>query len=113
MRRFLFLFILLPLAVAVVALSVANRDLVTFSLDPFGGAAWSVRTPLYVLLFATLTVGVLIGGVATWMRQRKWRQAARAERTKAARLTKEVERLRERVMAMPAITGPSADRDAA
>ena len=115
MRRFLFLFILLPLAIVAVTLSVANRGPVTLSLDPFGVAspAWSVSVSLYVLLFAALTIGVFIGGVATWVKQRKWRHAARDERAKAERLTREVEHLRKRAMAPPAIAGPRADRDAA
>jgi uncharacterized protein HemY len=115
MRRFLVLFVLLPLAVIVVALSVANRELVTLSLDPFGSPAprWSLTLPLVVVLYATLGLGVLLGGVATWLKQGKWRQAARAERANAARLRQEVERLRERIAAsLPALPSQS-DRDAA
>jgi hypothetical protein len=43
-----------------------------------------------------LAVGIVIGGVATWVRQGRWRQAARAERANADRLRREAERLRER-----------------
>ena len=115
MRRFLILFVLLPIAIVVVALSVANREAIMVSLDPFGGAAprWSIELPLFILLFATLAVGVLLGGVATWIRQGKWRQAARTERANAARLRQDVERLRERVSTMPALAPPASDRDAA
>jgi hypothetical protein len=115
MRRFLILFVLLPLAVVAVALSVANRELIQVSLDPLGGAAprWSVAMPLFFLLFATLGIGILIGGVATWFGQGKWRRAARAERANAARLRQDVERLRERVVTAPALAPPFSDRDAA
>jgi len=124
MRRFLFLVVLLPVTVAAIAVSVANRGTVTFSLDPFGVTApeWSVTAPLFALLFAALALGVLIGGVATWTRQHKWRQAARSERANAQRLRQEVERLRQRLPVHPAIAGPAApsapagpgaDRDAA
>jgi len=39
---------------------------VTFSLDPIGGPApgWSASAPLYVFLFAAVTAGIVIGGVA-------------------------------------------------
>ena len=96
MRRFLFLVFLLPLGVAAVALSVANRDIVTLSLDPMGllGRGWSVSLPQFVLLFGVLGVGVIIGGVAAWLGQSKWRYAARLERANIARLRHEVERLR-------------------
>jgi uncharacterized integral membrane protein len=115
MRRFLTLFVLLPIAIVVVALSVANRGSITFSLDPIGGPApgWSASGPLYVFLFVAVILGVIIGGIATWLRQSRWRHAARAERANADRLRHEVERLRERIEATtPAIAGPR-DRDAA
>ncbi len=115
MRRFLLLFVLLPIAVVAVALSVANRSAVVLSLDPLGGAAprWSVELPLFILLFATIGLGILIGGVATWIGQGKWRRAARAERANAQRLRQDVERLRERVTTAPALAPPFSDRDAA
>ena len=116
MRRFLTYLILVALAIVAIALSVANREAVTFSLDPFGAASprWSLTAPLFVLLFAALALGVLAGGVATWMRQHKWRRAARSERANAQQLRQEVDRLRQRVTtAAPAITGPAANRDAA
>jgi Lipopolysaccharide assembly protein A domain len=96
MRRFLFFIVLLPLGVIAVALSVANRVSVVLSLDPVGslGPAWSLSLPLFVLLFAVLAVGVVIGGVSAWLGQSKWRFAARVERANIARLRREVERLR-------------------
>jgi uncharacterized integral membrane protein len=122
MRRFLTLFVLFPVAVVVVVLSVANRGSVTFSLDPIGAGStgWAATGPLYVFLFAALAVGIVIGGVATWLRQGRWRQAARAERANADRLRGEAERLRERLEALqtsaplqgPALA-PPGDRDAA
>jgi hypothetical protein len=114
MRRFLILFILLPLAVVAVVFSVANRESVVLSLDPFGAGPprWSLTLPMFVLLFVTLGLGILVGGVATWLRQGKWRRTARAERARADHLRQEAERLRERVVAMPALP-PPADRDAA
>jgi uncharacterized integral membrane protein len=121
MRRFLTLFILLPIAIAVVVLSVANRGSVTFSLDPIGAGTtgWSATGPLYVFLFAAVAVGIVIGGIGAWIRQGRWRQAARTERASADRLRREVERLHERVEALAAAgaTGtalaPPRNRDAA
>ena len=111
MRRFVVLFLLLPLAIVVVVLSVANRTPATLSLDPVGGApALSVTAPLFFLLFAALAIGVFLGGIATWIGQGKWRRAARAERVNAARLRAEVERLRERAGgSAQALPGPRRD----
>src|SRR5690606_21637714 len=91
MRRFLFLVLLVPLAIVIVVLSVANRHDATLSLDPFsaGGPVLSLTAPLYVLLFAALLVGVVVGGIATWLRQGRWRRMARSERLEAARLRRE------------------------
>jgi hypothetical protein len=116
MRRFVSLFVLLPLAVVIVLISVANRHLATFSLDPFGSdaPALSVEAPLFVLLFATLVIGIIVGGAAVWFGQGKWRRAARAERANAARLKRDVESFRERLAAVtPALPAPPKERDAA
>lgn len=122
MRRFLTLFVLVPAAIVVVVLSVANRGNVTFSLDPIGAGStgWNATAPLYVFLFAAVALGIVIGGVAAWFRQGRWRQAARAERANAERLGREVADLRGRIEALqratpagPALAPPSSDRDAA
>jgi uncharacterized integral membrane protein len=102
MRRVLFLIILVPLAIVMVILSVANRSPVVFSLDPFGGNALSFSGPLFVFLFAALLLGVIIGGVATWLRQGRWRHAARVARAEAGRLRGELERQRARPAELPA-----------
>jgi hypothetical protein len=115
MRRTLLLLILLPLAIIVVVLSVANRASVTFSLDPFGGdpPALSLTAPFFVFLFATLALGVLLGGIAAWIRQGRWRGLARAERAELARTREEVERLRQRLAATAANLPLPPSRDAA
>ncbi len=115
MRRFIALFVLLPLAIVIVVLSVANRGDVTFSLDPFGGnpPALSATAPLFIFLFSALVLGIIVGGIATWMRQGRWRQLARTERAELMRTRQEVERLRERVAEIaPGLPAPSA-RDVA
>ena len=54
---------------------MANREAVRVSLDPLGtfGPGWTVSLPLFVLLFAALAIGIVIGGVAAWLGQSKWR----------------------------------------
>jgi hypothetical protein len=109
MRRFVALFILLPLAIIVVALSVANREAVTFSLDPIGQSL-SITAPLFFFLFAALGLGIIFGGAAAWIGQGKWRRAARAERANAARLKTEAESLRDRLASLPTpLPGPRQD----
>jgi uncharacterized integral membrane protein len=115
MRRFLTYLVLVPIAIVIIALSVANRAIVTFSLDPIGAIApgWSATGPLYVFLFIAVIVGIVIGGVAAWIRQGRWRHAARAERAANEKLRAEIGRLRQQIESTtPALPFPR-DRDAA
>lgn len=87
LRKIVQLFVVLPLAILLVVFAVANRHFVTLSLDPFGGdsPALSLQIPLFLLFFLALILGVLIGGVAAWFGQGKWRRRARHEHDEAAR----------------------------
>ena len=69
----------MPLAVVIVAFAVANRQIVTVSFDPFGAEhpAASLTLPLFALIIVLLIVGVVIGGIAAWLRHGKWRRTAR------------------------------------
>ena len=110
MLRFLKAVILLPVAIAVVLLAVANRGPVTFSLDPFadGVPALAVVLPLYAVLFLAVALGVVIGGVAAWGAQGKHRRARRAQGRELTRLRTEAERLRSlaETSARPALAAP-------
>ncbi|HWE79053.1 MAG TPA: lipopolysaccharide assembly protein LapA domain-containing protein [Pseudolabrys sp.] len=88
--------ILVPLTILIVAFSVANRQDVTISFDPFGPnspAAWQTQH-LFVVIIVVLILGVIVGGVAVWLRQTKWRRAARRLEREVANLRAEVEALR-------------------
>lgn len=78
-RKILVAVILVPLAVVIVGLAVANRGIVRVSFDPFNSVnpAFAVEAPLFVLVLLLVGVGVLVGGVAAWLRQGKWRRTAR------------------------------------
>lgn len=82
LNRIIIVVILVPVAIVLVALAVANRQMTSFTLDPFnpGNAALSVELPLFVLLFLALILGMLIGGAAAWLKQGRYRKEARAKR---------------------------------
>lgn len=96
-NRLLIVVIVIPIAVVLIALAVANRGLTAFTLDPFnpGNPALTLELPLFALLFATLALGMVIGSLATWFKQGRYRKmarqrsievnAARASATRAAR----------------------------
>ena len=91
--------ILAPLAVAVVAFAVANRQTIVVSFDPFDRAhpAFAVTLPLFALLLAVAIAGVLIGGVGAWVRQSKWRRAARLAQAQARELKTELDHLSQQI----------------
>jgi uncharacterized integral membrane protein len=74
---------LIFVALALISFAVANRQVVTVSFDPFdqGNPALVVSQPMYLLVFALLIGGVVLGGCAAWLRQAPWR--ARARRAEA------------------------------
>ena len=93
MRRLLNWFVLLPLAIVIVLFAVANRTWVTVSFDPFPGEspALAFTVPLFIVVFAGLIVGVVIGGLVSLARQwRLWR-TARAAQHELARMKADVE----------------------
>jgi hypothetical protein len=98
LRKLFFLFVLVPLALAIVALAVANRGLVTVSFDPFSSTnpAYAVMLPLYGLALVVLIAGVVVGGVAAWLKQRKWRRAVRRLEAENRALRAELESMRRR-----------------
>jgi uncharacterized integral membrane protein len=84
-NRFVLIVIFVPLAVVLVALAVANRETVAFTVDPFnpGNPALTVTLPLFIFLFAALAVGMVVGGIVTWLRQGRYRKLARQRRIEA------------------------------
>lgn len=95
MIRFFRRLILLVIAVAIIALMVANRHAATVALDPFaeGAPAAAIEAPMFVFLFAALLVGFVLGGIGAWASQSKWRDLARRRTKETYRLRKDRERL--------------------
>ena len=94
LQRIIGYLVLLPAAVAIVALSVANRDPVLLSLDPVETPPrYYLELPLFLYLFAAVAIGGILASFATWLRQGRWRRRARTEHDRAARLEREVDRL--------------------
>ncbi|MGD0147830.1 MAG: LapA family protein [Xanthobacteraceae bacterium] len=79
LRKIVAAVILIPLAIVIIAFAVANRQIVTVSLDPFSSEhpATSLTLPLFVLVIGLLIAGVLIGGAASWLRHGHLRRTAR------------------------------------
>jgi hypothetical protein len=94
MRRLLAALILVPLALLLIALAVANRKPVMLALNPFDGTSgFSVEAPLFLFLFVAFALGLIVGGFATWLGQGAWRSMARAQAREATSWRRQAERL--------------------
>jgi len=110
MRTFLSALILVPLGIVIVLFAVANHQWITISFDPFDGVdpAYKRDVQLHVLIFGILGLGMLIGGISSWFKQRKWRVRARRAEAEARELRARLDALEpRRPMPVPRDTGTS------
>jgi uncharacterized integral membrane protein len=85
--------VFIPLALVAIALAIANKEPVPVSYDPFS-ADFKIYAPLFLVVFASLILGVLLGGVATWFAQGRHRRAERMHRRDVERLRSDIDRMR-------------------
>jgi uncharacterized integral membrane protein len=101
-RKLILALVVVPLGVVLIALAVVNRAPTELILDPLGGTepSLTVEAPFFLFLLGAFAIGLVIGGLASWFNQGKWRRTAREEareardwRRQADRLEKELESL--------------------
>lgn len=108
MRAIRFAFFVI-LAVVLVLVAAANRDLMTVSLlppavAPFAGGQWSLTMPAFVALFLAMVFGVLVGLVWEWIRESGLRAESSRRAQHLADLQREMGHLRQ-------TQAPAAPRD--
>lgn len=110
LNRLVVVLILVPLAIMLIAFAVANRALVATTFDPFnpGNPALTVEWPHFVVLFIAFALGLVIGGVATWIGQGRYRKLARQRGIEAEALKQSQARMLKTVPPQPSITRPAA-----
>ncbi len=91
--------ILAVIAVCLITLALANRELVTLNLLPeqlslMLGFDRSVTLPLFAVILGGVVVGVLLGFVWEWLREHKHRAEAARQRRDKERLAREVNRIK-------------------
>ena len=103
LRRIVTILIVVPLAVVIIAFAVANRQSLTVSFDPFSATspAYATTLPLFVLIFVLLILGVLVGGIAAWIGQTRWRRTARKLDGEVRVLHQELDAIRRRFAPEP------------
>jgi uncharacterized integral membrane protein len=111
MTRFFIAILMVVVAALLVAYAIANRNPVTVSFDPFdrGTPAYVVTLPLYLLSFAILILGVVVGGIVGWFTQGKRRRYRRRLEAELMRVRAELDRaLREKATQEAALRGMRA-----
>ena len=98
MRYIKYLF-LAVLAVILVTVALANRQMVELKLLPQGltqlfGMQERIAMPLFAVILLGFAFGILVGFVWEWLREWKYRRAAEARQREANRLSRENARLR-------------------
>ena len=108
MRKLVTIAILVPLTIVIVAFAIANREIIAVSFDPFDSSApaYAVKMPLFILIFVLVGVGIVIGGVAAWLRQHKWRARARRAEAEARELRAVLDAQRARNVVPATIEAP-------
>jgi uncharacterized integral membrane protein len=108
-RKVLTIVIAVPLAAIIIAFAVANRQSVTVSFDPFSSAdpAYAATLPLFAVVMLVLIFGVVVGGVAAWIRQGKWRRAVRQLDAENRTLRSDLDDARRRASAVAEPASPA------
>ncbi|MFC3060941.1 lipopolysaccharide assembly protein LapA domain-containing protein [Paenirhodobacter populi] len=106
MLRLLRLLALALVAIALIVVSIANRETVTLHALPleagsFLGYSWSVQLPLFLVILGGILVGLLLGFVWEWARERRIRVTAVKAKREVAWLEGEVDRLKSKTEEKP------------
>lgn len=102
MKKIINIVILVPLAVVLIVLCVANRQWVTLALNPFrpDDQMLSAGAPFFVFLLSAFLVGAIVGSFATWLTQGKHRKRARHEARAAVKWRGEADQHKKRAEQM-------------
>ena len=100
MIRYLRYVLLATLAIVLLTVALANRTAVTVkalpdNLSAFAGFGWQLDLPLYVVIFASILAGVLIGFVWEWFREHKYRAEASTKTREVSKLERELAVMRD------------------
>ena len=110
LKKFFWFVIMLPVGIILATLMVINRHSVGFVYNPFAPAefAQKIEMPFFFYLLGALIIGTLIGGMATWFAQGRWRKVARKRSREAHEMRKKADDLMQQVemskQALPQLT---------
>ncbi|MCZ4271992.1 LapA family protein [Maritalea porphyrae] len=79
-KRVVMWLVLVPFGLLLAIFALANRHIVQIGIDPISPQTpfWGpMELPLFVVIYAALLLGVILGGVGSWLEQGKHRRAER------------------------------------
>nr|WP_050524255.1 lipopolysaccharide assembly protein LapA domain-containing protein [Pseudorhodobacter wandonensis] len=91
--------LLAALAVVLITVAIANRAPVTLNALPpdmaaFASLHYALSIPLYLVIFGSIVVGLMIGFVWEWFREHRIRATSSTRAREITRLERELEALR-------------------
>ena len=97
--RYLRMLFVAVLAISLLTVALANRQIVDVSLFPgqFGqylGGTWSARMPLFLVILLSLLIGMVLGLIWEWLRESHLRQESNRRAFELRQLEREVGGLR-------------------
>jgi uncharacterized integral membrane protein len=106
MIRYLRLVLLALLGLSLLTVALANRAPVSVRLLPddlaaLTGLTWAAELPLFLVIFAGIIAGVLIGFVWEWFREHGHRATASQKSREVARLERELAVLKDATSVPP------------
>lgn len=106
MIRYLRILLLVLLGLALLTVALANRAPVSVRLLPedlasLTGLTWAMELPLFLVIFAGIIAGVLIGFVWEWFREYGHRATASQKSREVARLERELAVLKDSTSVPP------------
>lgn len=89
------------LALALIVLALANREIVTVrafpvNFDAWVAGDWSVAMPLFLVIFLAMMIGMVLGLIWEWLRESQLRAESARRARDIAELEREVGTLRSR-----------------
>lgn len=100
MIRYIRYIVLGMLGILLITLALANRapvqvNLLTADLSALFGVNWTVELPMFLVIFASSILGLLIGFIWEWLREHKHRAAASSKTKQVGKLEREIAAMRD------------------
>ncbi|WP_208442057.1 lipopolysaccharide assembly protein LapA domain-containing protein [Bartonella raoultii] len=91
-KRIFFAIILLIPTGFLLAFIVANRQMVTLTLDPFqtNSENFTYHAPFFIWLFIFFGLGILLGNLINWFAYHKCKKALKKSKTELEKLKKSI-----------------------